>query len=381
MDASTDLFHIFVVDDDASARMIACAELDSPELAVRDFSDAASLLAALEDSDTPVPDLILLDVEMPGMDGIEACRRLRAAGNDTVQVMFVSSHDDLETRLAAYDAGGNDYIIKPYAHDELVRKINVARQFVAQRSDLGAQAQYAQQTAFTAISSMGEMGSVLEFMRNSFACAVPADLAIRLFETLQYFRLNGLLALRCANECLHFSSRGECSQLECDILAHAATLERIFQFGNRLAINYPGVTLIVHPLPLDDPDRVGRLRDHLAILVEGAEVRLQAMEVSRQQQLQASGIGEAAVELTAALKKIEQAQAGYRVRAAEIDEAYLKALVAAFVHLGLTENQECTLADLAQRNHQQLMALQDENSNVSDDLREVARKLGHLASV
>lgn len=378
MDTSVQLFNILVVDDDATARMTAGSVLESSDHAVREFPDAASLLAALEDFDATAPDLILLDVEMPGMNGIEACRRLRAAGNDAVQVMFVSSHDDLETRLAAYDAGGNDYIVKPYELDELARKISVARQCATRRHELGARAQYAQKTAFTAMSSMGEMGSLLDFLRNSFACNTPADLAKRLFDSLQQFGLDGLVELRCTDGRLRFSSRGECSQLESGILEHAATMERIFQFSNRLTINYLGVTLIAHPLPLDDPDRVGRLRDHLAILAEGADARLQAMEVSRQQQIQASGIGEAVAELTATLNEIDREQAAHRVRAAEIDEAYLEELVAAFVHLGLSEDQERTLADMAQQTHQQLTGLRDENSSVGDHLRDVARKLNRL---
>jgi hypothetical protein len=164
------------------------------------------------------------------------------------------------------------------------------------------------------------------------------------------------------------------------ILEHAAKMERIFQFRNRLTITYPDVTLFAHPLPLDDLDRVGRLRDHLAILVEGAEARLAAMDLLCRQTIQASGIGEAIAELSITLEEIDRLQAQHRLRANDIDEDYLRDLVNAFVHLGLSEDQETRLAEMAQRTHARLAALRDEGSDVSDNLRAVVRKLNQLVA-
>lgn len=370
-----DSLHIMIVDDDASTRLTAAAALDAPHYRLSECSDGPAVLTAIESA---LPDLILLDIEMPGMSGIDVCRALRAAGHETVQVMFVSAHNDLETRLAAYDAGGNDFIVKPFEPDELARKVAVMRQCAAHRRELDEQAHFARTTAFTAMSSMAEMGSVLEFLRNSFACDTPAALARQLLDSLRQFGLDGLVALHCGDDRLTATNRGECTPIECGILDHAAKMERIFQFRNRLTINYSGVTLVVHPLPLDDPDRVGRLRDHLAILAEGADARLQAMAASRRQRVQSGTIGEAVAELTETLGEIDRQQAAHRLKAAEIDEIYLENLVAAFVHLGLTEDQERTLADMAQHTHQQLAELRDAGSHVGDHLREVAQKLKRL---
>jgi DNA-binding response OmpR family regulator len=371
-------FRVFVVDDEASARLTAVAALDSTEFSVSEFSNAQEMLEVLDDFASETPDLILLDIEMPGVSGIEACRTLRANSHDAVQVMFVSSHNGLETRLTAYDAGGNDFIVKPYELEELARKVRVAHQCAIRRRDLGSQVRYAQQTAFTAMSSMGEMGIVLDFLRNSFACDTPAALAAKLFDALCQYDLSGLAKLRCHDEWQYFSSKGECTPLECSILEHAATMDRIFQFRDRLTINYDRTTLVFQPLPLDDPERIGRLRDHLAVLAEGANAHLQALEIAQQQRIQTMGIGEAVVELSATLEEVDRLQAEHRLRAAEIDETYLEELIAAFVHLGLSEDQENTLADMAQHTHRQLSELRDENSSVGNHLRDVARKLNRL---
>ncbi len=370
---------VWITDDEPTARTIAAAALDAPDFAVREFPDAAALLAALDDFTADAPDLILLDVEMPGMDGIEACRTLRAGGNDAVLVMFVSAHNDLETRLIAYEAGGDDFIVKPYLPDELVRKARVAGRLAENRRNLVAQFQYAQKTAFTAMSSMAEMGLVLEFLRTSFACETPEALATALLASLRQFELDGLAGIRGGTGRLCFSPRGACSPLEHSILEHAAGLERIFQFRNRLVINYPGVTLLAHLPPHLDAEQVGRLRDHLAVLAEGADTRLQAIETAQRQQAQAHGISEAIAQLTGTLEEIDRLQAEHRWRASQIDEEYLEQLTDAFVHLGLTEDQEKALADMAQRTHQQLAALRDEGSGIGDRLRAVARRLEQLA--
>jgi hypothetical protein len=155
-------------------------------------------------------------------------------------------------------------------------------------------------------------------------------------------------------------------------------MERIFQFHDRLTINYPAITLLVHPLPIDDPDKQGRLRDHLAILVEGANTRLQALETERIQASQALGITQALASLARTIEEIDHNQAALRLRAMEIDANYLKDLVNAFVSLGLSEDQENMLADMAQYTHMELAELRDMDGTASDQLRNVVKQLHHL---
>jgi signal transduction histidine kinase len=72
------------------------------------------------------PDLILLDIDMPGMDGYETCRRIRAEENfKLIKVLLVSGHSDLEERLRGYEVGADDYVAKPFDNSELRAKVNV----------------------------------------------------------------------------------------------------------------------------------------------------------------------------------------------------------------------------------------------------------------
>lgn len=368
---------IFVVDDDPSGRMIAVDALEQHRLdhcSVHEFESGEALLAAMDDG----PDLVLLDIAMPGMDGISACRSMRSSGFDQPQVLFISAKDDLETRLAAYDAGGSDFIVKPYEAEELVQKIRVAEQSLTRRQDLSQQAQFAREAAFTAMSSMGEMGVVMDFLRNSFVCQNPVALAESLLATLSQYGLAGLLEFRLDEGRRCFSSKGECSPLEASVLEHAAGMGRIFQFRDRLVVNYPSVTLLAMALPQDDPDRVGRLRDDLAIITEGADARLNAMETERRQLRQASGIGEAVAELTRTLVEIEKSQAAIRVQSMEIEANFLDELVDTFVRLGLSDSQERILTELAQQTHARINALHDDDYSLASNLETVIGRLRQL---
>jgi CheY-like chemotaxis protein len=367
---------IFLVDDDPSARLIATFELERFAADLREFSDGETCVAAL-DAD---PDVVVLDIEMPGMDGIAVCRAIRAAGLADTQVLFVSSHDDLETRLAAYDAGGNDYIVKPYAAEELGRKLAVASRTRESAQAANGQAQFAQRTAFAAMSSMAEMGVTQDFLRASFACGEPAQLGAALCAALDGYGLRGLVELRDGTTSHCFSGHGDCTPLETSLLGHARGLERIFQFRDRMAINYAHVTLLIPNLPLEDPDRIGRLRDHLAVLAEGAEARFLAMLGETRRQAQAAIVLAAVADLTASLAHIEALQAEHRVSVLAIAHQQTEALSRAFVHLGLTQGQEELLMALTQDGIDRVSGLQDDAIAIGQRLRHVTERLKGIAS-
>lgn len=110
---------ILVVDDNpriaASVRRALTYEGYEVEVA----HDGPSALNAARAS---VPDLVVLDVMMPGIDGIEVCRRLRAAGNDTA-VLMLTARTEVPDRVAGLDAGADDYLVKPFAYDELLARV------------------------------------------------------------------------------------------------------------------------------------------------------------------------------------------------------------------------------------------------------------------
>lgn len=112
---------ILIVDDNPTNCLI-CQEMlqDDYSLLVVESGEAALEAAAEFD-----PDLILLDVMMPGIDGIEVCRQLRRSTRPWVKIIMVSAKVQVEDRVAGYDAGADDYLPKPFDEQELMAKIRV----------------------------------------------------------------------------------------------------------------------------------------------------------------------------------------------------------------------------------------------------------------
>lgn len=372
---------IYLVDDDPVARLIALDELDENSHKVRELPSGDALLAALQEG---TPDLILLDIEMPGMNGIDVCRALRASGHTNIPVVFISARDDLDTRLMAYEAGGSDFIVKPYAAKELARKVLVAEQALSRDLERASQTQLAHQAAFTAMSELGETGVVLHFLRSSFACNDAEQLATELFGALAEYGLQGLVEFRAVTAAAttttaqQFSSRGACTPLEASILGHARSMDHVFKFHDRLTINYPAITLLALDLPVTEPDRVGRLTDHLSILAEGANAKMLALQTDAQRQVQADGIYSTVGDLSKTLADIDVSQSRNRLAATEINSEFLQELTRAFVRLGLSEEQERTLTAIAEGAQGRLNSLMDADRGIGDHLRAIEQKLRGL---
>ena len=80
-------------------------------------------LSGLTQAQRDPPDLIILDVMMPGLDGLEVCRRLRASEGGDVPILMLTAKDAVPDRVAGLDAGADDYLVKPFAFDELLARI------------------------------------------------------------------------------------------------------------------------------------------------------------------------------------------------------------------------------------------------------------------
>jgi len=110
---------ILVVDDDAPIRRMLERTLAAEGYAVESAADGGDALVSVERS---TPDLILLDVTMPGLDGLAVCRRLRDKGLAT-PVLLLTARDELDDRVAGLDAGADDYVVKPFETVELLARV------------------------------------------------------------------------------------------------------------------------------------------------------------------------------------------------------------------------------------------------------------------
>jgi two-component system OmpR family response regulator len=110
---------LLVVDDEATVRELLS---DALRFAGFDVSSAATGAEAVAMAGREPPDLVLLDVMLPGMDGFEVVRRLRASGG-RVPVLFLSARDAPDDKVIGLSAGGDDYVTKPFHLRELIARI------------------------------------------------------------------------------------------------------------------------------------------------------------------------------------------------------------------------------------------------------------------
>jgi two-component system, OmpR family, response regulator MprA len=118
---------VLIADDDQAVRDSLERTLRFEGYAVEIAGDGVDALARA--ADTP-PDLFVLDVTMPLMGGLEACRQLRAAGNRT-PVLMLTARDGISDRVAGLDAGADDYLVKPFALQELLARVRALLRRVA----------------------------------------------------------------------------------------------------------------------------------------------------------------------------------------------------------------------------------------------------------
>ena len=110
---------ILIVDDDPDIRNVLNLLLRSDY----ETAEAADGFAAVEYiQQNPETDLVILDVMMPGMDGIETCGKIRESSN--VPILFLTAKSAEQDRIAAYRSGGDDFLSKPFSQPELLAKVN-----------------------------------------------------------------------------------------------------------------------------------------------------------------------------------------------------------------------------------------------------------------
>lgn len=109
---------ILVVDDDAKISSLLRRSLAFEGFEVK---TAASGEEALQIALPFEPELVILDIMMPGLDGWEVCKRLRAAGDTAI--LMVTARDDVEDRVRGLDLGADDYLVKPFALEELLARV------------------------------------------------------------------------------------------------------------------------------------------------------------------------------------------------------------------------------------------------------------------
>lgn len=331
----------------------------------------------------PAPDVILMDVVMPGKDGYETCRLLKK-NNVTrdIDVIFVSAHDTIQEKLAGYEAGGSDYVIKPVQPDELLQKVRVSldnrrirRETRAERAEKEA----AFSTAMTAMTSAGEQGIVLGFLRNSFNVATTQELAQSIVTAVANYALENSVQIRSPRGVVNAGTREPVPPLEMELLSRLSDRERIMEHENRLIANFGRVSLLVKNMPLH-ADRRGRIRDHLAILLEGADARQSLIEMNQAEERRREALQRIIHDSRQMLEEVQRAQKAHKERSVGLMDEMLKNIERSFSSWGLTDAQESVLLGIVQEGVNKSLSHFEEGLKVDDRFENILQDVISFSS-
>ncbi|MEU5051982.1 response regulator transcription factor [Streptomyces sp. NPDC021096] len=158
---------VLVVDDDPDVRAAVVDGLAVEGYTVRSAADGLEALSAVAAAQ---PAAIVLDLAMPVLDGLAVCRRLRELG-DRTPVLVLTARDAVSDRVAGLDAGADDYLVKPFALDELLARLRALLRRAAppETSAADVELRFADLTVDPLTRTGERAGVALEFTRTEFA--------------------------------------------------------------------------------------------------------------------------------------------------------------------------------------------------------------------
>ncbi|WP_235734487.1 response regulator transcription factor [Nocardioides alcanivorans] len=156
--------HVLVVDDDKAVRESLRRSLEFNGFKVSLANDGAEALAGIA---TVRPDVVVMDVMMPRLDGIETTRALRTAGND-VPILVLTARDAVGDRVAGLDAGADDYLTKPFALEELLARLRALLRRVVPEEDGGEVLSFADLSLDVATREVRRGDRPIELTRTEF---------------------------------------------------------------------------------------------------------------------------------------------------------------------------------------------------------------------
>lgn len=354
---------ILIVDDVEDNRILLSMQLGM------DFevAEAKSGLECLLYAEKRIPDLILLDINMPEISGYEVCKLLkRDPRTAAIPVIFVSALDSIEERLAGYEAGGDDYVTKPVDPDKLLESVRKTLEQRQQYLQLEEQARQAMSTAMEAMSTSSELGVLIQFMKNNVQCAHYKALGEAILEVLRCWGLSAALIIQDSTGKEYVGCKA--GSLEARVLEQLPSDGKLFDIGQRTMVHGDYVDILVKNMPVGDPARNGRMKDHLAVLISIADARARAISIESELNGRRGNLIANLIRTTETeLKRIDEriTEQDQKMRAAMED--MVVQLEEKLVWLGLERDQETALMKLADSTLHKL----EELNSFSDEISEV----------
>lgn len=377
---AVDLPLLYIADADADFSENAAAVLKD-SFAVRHFPDAMSCISLL--SEKP-PSILLVGTDVGDGSGemgpIEFCRDIKSENQltDTHIIQILPSGASVELIDLAHQAGCDEVMVQPVNVHNLHSRLRTTYRLASERSSFRQQASYAQQVAMTAMTSMGELGVVLQFLSKCFGCASIQGVAQEVIAALGQYGLSGAVQLRGGAEQIVESTPGGSPAADGAVLNKLHGVGRIFEFRTKMVINYEYASILMNDVP-DDNEQRGRIRDNVAMLAEGAHARVASLMIEQDNRRKQGGIRFALSEILEMTAELRDQQQTRQAQGQSAVNQVIQGFERAFIHFGLTPSQESELINLLVELRQEVAGIGMGAAEIDQKLQRVVRSLQSIA--
>ena len=361
--------------DDEPVNLVILQELlqDRYELTIAKSGEGCLQQVAVQS-----PDLILLDVNMPDLDGLETCERLKSDPETAeIPIIFVSALASQDELMAGYEAGGDDYITKPFSEEILQKKIEIVLASQQRKQELKKISDKAVEALMNNLSTTDELGMVVRFLHQCQSADTLDELARNVFDCLRQFELDSSLLMLDEPENRVWFSDDIDRPMESQILESLRGQDRVVSFGTRLAINSDHVTVLVRNLPTT-VEQVDRVREHLSIMIEGLDTRIQAMQSQTLLDQRREVLHRVLTAAREHLGRLDETSKQQRARSAEIVTDMGKELERSLLQLDLSARQEAALKKIIDSAAEQTAEVYDEGMKIGEKLQEIMDELSSV---
>lgn len=225
------------------------------------------------------PDCILLDLNMPGKNGFEICSILKLnTATSSIPVIILSSKNSMQEKIQGFELGAEDYLVKSTEAEFLRAKITRAVQQYREKLNLERNLISVQTAAFEAMSGSADLGCCIRFIERTYSMHSFAQLAEGIFHTMEEFGLRVSLMFVTPAGPEFFTHGGQdISPLEKEMFIAIHDQGRFCDFGERTFCNFKWASILVKNMPLNNPERYGRIKDAVPWVMGATDSKVQLL--------------------------------------------------------------------------------------------------------
>lgn len=320
-------------------------------------------------------DLVLLDIVMPEMDGYEVCQRIKSiSGVSHIPVIFVSSLDTMEDRVKGFESGADDYQTKPINKEELLSKIYHNLLKSDERTNQNKEMENTTAVAVNAVAMSNELGLVSRYLLQLPGIRSFKDLSSFILEFIEGFGLEGILKINTNTSKPLYESNYQCSEeMVKHVFDKAENIAAQYHYHQKSIFKYRSITLLINNMPIKNKEFYGRLKEIIAMVVDGSNFTVDALKSELQRQLLVKDLQKQNNKLHQLMqtveKMIELSEKEHHqaiLEKAKIMSEHIEILHDSFLHLGLSDNQENKLISQSLETDEKMQKIFDKSKEYEE---------------